>query len=214
MSSFLFVVYFLTTLHSMWEFSFLTVDQTHNPCIGRAEYFFFRIYLIFWLRWVFIAAYGLSSCGNWGLFFVVMHRLLIAVASLVAEHRPWVSMLQQLQCVGSVAVTHRLERSASVFVAHRISYSTACGVFLEQGSNSRPLHWQADFEPLDHQGSPSLHIFKFTDVKYIHLVVSAVQWMSRTFSSCKAETLCSLNNSSPFAHSLSSWQLPLCLPFP
>ena len=51
----------------MWEFSFLTLDQTHNPCIGRAEYFFFRIYLfiylIFWLWWVFIAAYGLSLVG-------------------------------------------------------------------------------------------------------------------------------------------------------
>ena len=27
-----------------------------------------------------------SSCGEWGLLFVVVHRLLIAVASLVAEH--------------------------------------------------------------------------------------------------------------------------------
>ena len=67
MSSFLFVFYFLTTLHSMWEFSFLTLDQTHNPCVGRAEYLFFRIYffiyLIFWLWWVFIAAYGLSLVG-------------------------------------------------------------------------------------------------------------------------------------------------------
>ena len=27
-----------------------------------------------------------SSCGEWGLLFVVVRRLLIAVASLVAEH--------------------------------------------------------------------------------------------------------------------------------
>ena len=30
--------------------------------------------------------WAFSSCGEWGLFFVVVCRLLIAVASLVAEH--------------------------------------------------------------------------------------------------------------------------------
>ena len=41
----------------------------------------------------FLAALGLRcctwaffSCGEWGLLFVVVHRLLIVVASLVAEH--------------------------------------------------------------------------------------------------------------------------------
>ena len=31
-------------------------------------------------------AWAFSSCGEWGLLFVVVRRLLIAVASLVAEH--------------------------------------------------------------------------------------------------------------------------------
>ena len=46
------------------------------------------IYLFnFWLRWVFVAACRLfSSCGEWGLLFVAVRGLLIAVASLVAEH--------------------------------------------------------------------------------------------------------------------------------
>ena len=49
-------------------------------------FIYLRIYL-FWLRWVFAAAHGLfSSCGEWGLLFVEVHRLLIVVASLVAEH--------------------------------------------------------------------------------------------------------------------------------
>ena len=40
-----------------------------------------------WLRWVFVAAHGLlSSCGKQGLLFIVVCGLLIAVASLVAEH--------------------------------------------------------------------------------------------------------------------------------
>ena len=48
----------------------------------------FNFYLFyFWLRWVFVAERGLfSGCGEQGLLFVVV-RDLIAVASLVAEHR-------------------------------------------------------------------------------------------------------------------------------
>ena len=54
-------------------------------------YLFFLIYLFylfyFWLNWVFIAARGLSLVvASRGLPFVAVCRLLIAVASLVAEH--------------------------------------------------------------------------------------------------------------------------------
>ena len=53
---------------------------------GSSVYVFF-FFFFFWLRWVFIAARRLvSSCGERGLLFVVVHWLLIAVASLVAEH--------------------------------------------------------------------------------------------------------------------------------
>ena len=31
------------------------------------------------------------------------------------------------------------------------------GIFPDQGSNPRPLHWQADSLPLDHQGRPHTH---------------------------------------------------------
>ena len=45
------------------------------------------LFIYFWLCWVFVAARGLfSSCGERGLLFVVVRGLLIAVASLVAEH--------------------------------------------------------------------------------------------------------------------------------
>ena len=59
------------------------------------SFFFFFIYFIFrnLLINLFLAELGLccwawafSSCGEWGLLFVVVHGLLIAVASLVAEH--------------------------------------------------------------------------------------------------------------------------------
>ena len=52
--------------------------------------FFLIFFIIFYL---FLAVLGLrcctwafSSCGEWGLLFAAVHRLLIVVASLVAEH--------------------------------------------------------------------------------------------------------------------------------
>ena len=46
-------------------------------------------------------------------------------------------------------------RAGSAVVAHGPSRSAACGIFPDQGSNPCPLHWQADSQPLRHQGSPS-----------------------------------------------------------
>ena len=45
-------------------------------------------------------------------------------------------------------------RAGSVVVAHGPSRSAACGIFPDQGLNPCPLHWQADSQPLCHQGSP------------------------------------------------------------
>ena len=45
-------------------------------------------------------------------------------------------------------------RAGSAAVAHGPSCSAACGIFPDQGSNPCPLHWQADSQPLSHQGSP------------------------------------------------------------
>ena len=50
-------------------------------------------------------------------------------------------------------------RAGSVVVAHRPSCSVACGIFPDQGSNPCSLHWQADSQPLRHQGSPQGYIF-------------------------------------------------------
>ena len=54
---------------------------------------FIKLYSFFKLVYLFLAALGLrccawtsSSCGEWGLLFLVVRGLLIVVASLVAEH--------------------------------------------------------------------------------------------------------------------------------
>ena len=61
---------------------------------------------------------------------VAVCRFLIAVAFLVVEHG--------LQ--GTLA---------SVTVVHWLSGPSACGIFLDQGSNPSPLYWQVDFQPLE-----------------------------------------------------------------
>ena len=51
--------------------------------------------------------------------------------------------------------------AGSVVVAHGPSCSAACGIFPDQGSNPCPLHWQADSQPLRHQGSPAFLELRF-----------------------------------------------------
>ena len=51
-------------------------------------------------------------------------------------------------------------RAGSAVVAHGPSCSVACGIFPDQGSNLCPLHWQADSQPLRHQGSPGSNLFE------------------------------------------------------
>ena len=92
-----------------------------------------------------------SSCGKRGLLFVAVRGLLNVVASLVAEYGAW----------ASVVVAHGLQSTGSVVVAPRLSCSAACGILPDQGSNPCPLHWQADSQPLRHQGSPVILLLVF-----------------------------------------------------
>ena len=98
----------------------------------------FNLCIYLWLYWVSIAVHGLSlvvAVGDYSL--VAVHELLIGVVSLVAERG-----LPSMQ--------------ASAVGTHGLSCSVASGLFMDQGSNSCPLHWRAYSQPLDHQGSPSL----------------------------------------------------------
>ena len=70
----------------------------------------------------FCCMWAFSNCNKQGLHFFEVHGAPTAVASLVVE----------------------LRLQASVVLAHRLSCSEACGVFLDQRSNLCPLHWQAD----------------------------------------------------------------------
>ena len=100
--------------------------------------FVFLIYLFFiylWLCWVFVSVQGLSLVAASG-----GHSSLRCAG--LSLSRPLL-----LRSTGS-------RRAGSVVVAHWPSCSAARGIFPDQGSNPCPLHWQADSQPLRHQGSP------------------------------------------------------------
>ena len=67
-------------------------------------------------------------------------------------------------------------------MAHGLSCSTACRIFPDQGSNPCPLRWQADSQPLRHQGSPAGMIF-FLLIN-LFMAVLGLGFCSRAFSSC------------------------------
>ena len=57
----------------------------------------------------------------------------------------------RLRSTGSVVAAPGLRSTGSVVVAQGLSCSAACGIFLDQGSNPRLLHWQAVSSPLSQQ---------------------------------------------------------------
>ena len=67
-------------------------------------------------------------------------------------------------------------RADSVVVAHGPSCSAACGIFPDQGSNPCALHWQADSQPLRHQGSPAVSFWH-----KMNLDISRVHKINRFF---------------------------------
>ena len=65
------------------------------------------INVYFWLHWAFVTTQAFSSCIEHRLSLVPVCRLLMVVASPVAEHGPQAVGLQKLRAVGSVVMAHR-----------------------------------------------------------------------------------------------------------
>ena len=125
--------------------------------------FFFNFYLFIylWLCWVFVSVRGLSLVAASG-----VHSSSRCVG--LSPSRPLL-----LRSTGS-------RRAGSVIVAHGLSRSTACGIFPDQGLNPCPLHWQADSQPLHHQGSPVYLYFKsfpLLILSYLHLKESRLFYL-------------------------------------
>ena len=102
--------------------------------------FFFLIFIYLWLCWVFVSVRGLSPV-------VASGGHSSSRCTDLSLSRPLL-----LRSTGS-------RRAGSAIVAHGPSCSAACGIFPDQGSNPCSLPWQADSQPLRHQGSPYCLIF-------------------------------------------------------
>ena len=126
------------------------------PCFFSYFLFFYFFYFLFflWLCWVFVSVRGLS--------------LVVASGGHSSTQCAGLSLSWPLLLWSTGS-----GRAGSVIVAHGPSCSAACGIFPDQGSNPCPLHWQADSQPLCHQGSPfflllnTLRQYFFHFFKYI-----------------------------------------------
>ena len=80
-------------------------------------------------------------------------------------------------------------RAGAVVVAHGPSRSAACGIFPDQGSNPCPLHWQADSQPLRHQGSPLFDIFTLSlstrSFPLVHVMLRSLPSLQEYSLSCQ-----------------------------
>ena len=113
--------------------------RTFRVFLGFFVFLILFIYL--WLCWGFVSVRGLS--------------LVAASGGHSSSRCAGLSLSQPLllRSTGS-------RRAGSIIVARGPSCSAACGIFPDQGSNPCSLHWQADSEPLRHQGSPRTFSFK------------------------------------------------------
>ena len=118
-----------------WEHISIKTHQT--------VHLFFNVFI-----YLFLLVRGLHFCLGCSL--VVASR---GYSSCRARSR--MHGLRYPQQAGSVVRAHRLWSTGSIVAAHRLSCPAACGIFPDQGWNPCLLHWQADFLPLNHQGSPN-----------------------------------------------------------
>ena len=133
---------YLTIVQHVFEHRPMTVLSIWNKIYYTSLLFFFLKEFLYYL---FIYIFG-----------CVGSSFLCEGFSLVAASRGHSSS----RCAG-LALSRPLllrstssRRAGSVVVAHGPSCSAACRIFPDQGSNPCPLHWQADSQPLRHQGSP------------------------------------------------------------
>ena len=106
---------------------------------------FIYLFIYLWLCWVFVSVQGLSVVAASG-----GHSS--SGCTGLSLSRPLLLRSTGSRCAGSVVVAHR----PSCLVAPR-----QCGIFPDQGSNPCSLHWQADSQPLCHQGIPLFFFFFF-----------------------------------------------------
>ena len=121
--------------------------------------FFVCLFVYLWLCGVFVSVRGLS--------------LAVASGGHSSSRFAGLSLSRPLllRSTGS-------RRAGSAVAAHGPSCFVARGIFPDQGSNPCPLHWQADSQPLRHQGSPALcflqdcFFFSLLNIKILLMIIN------------------------------------------
>ena len=101
----------------------------------------------------------------------------------VGFSRKWLLVLQRR--------LQSLPYTGSVFVAHGLCCSMACGIFPEQGSNLSPLHWQADSYPTVPPGKSQQFFFLTALLNKLCYWVIFLPWTDHIISSI---TKCGLSH--------------------
>ena len=116
------------------------------PCNGSADPFFLN------LIYLFLTVPGLCCCAGFSPVATSGGYSLVAVFGLLTQ---WLLLLEHrlYGAWATLAVACGLGSCAWRALEHRLSYSKACGIFLDQGSNPCLLPWQADSLLLSHQGN-------------------------------------------------------------
>ena len=129
-----------------------------RPVEDRFSFFLFLrfIYFYFWLLWVFVALHGLSLAairGYSSLWYTGFSlRWLLLLRSMDSKAHG----LKQLQHMGLVVVAPEFESTGSVVVVMGLVALRHVQCSQTRDWTQCPLHWQVDFLPLDHQGSPRI----------------------------------------------------------
>ena len=143
-------------------------------------YLLFIYYFYFWLCWVFVSVRGLSPVA--------------ASGGHSSSRCAVLSPPQPLLLRSRVS-----RRSGSAVVAHGPSCSAACGILPDQGSNPCPLHWQADSQPLRHQGSPLSYFLLLLRLYLSTLLGKVTSSLTNLITSSQQES-----------YSISIWCATLC----
>ena len=100
----------------------------------------------------------------------LVHRLLVAAASLVEKLGIWGTQ-------ASGVLASRLQSTGSVVAGQKLSCSTTCAVFPDQGSTPGLLHWQGNSLPLSHQENPKVAktiLMRKGKLEGLHSVISGL----------------------------------------
>ena len=113
-----------------------------GPCKAclRVWFVFFNVIYLFIYFCIFVCVGSLFLCEG----FPYLRQAVHSSSRCAGLSLSWPLLLRS---IGS-------RRAGSAVVAHGPSCSAACGIFPDRGLNPCPLHWQADSQPLRHQGSP------------------------------------------------------------